>query len=352
MSTELIPNVGADDLRGHVSLNRFAKQVREGRVQETMTTSDFAYMADLIDRGTKQGYLNDEVPVTYPILGRRQDSTTFEASKDYEINAAKLVPPVAEKGEYLVADPELTSYEFTMRKYGQQFDISWEAWLRDQRDLRLVADYPPSWGLAARYSMEYYFTAAWAANSTLFTAGATTNKWAGAQFTSTNADLSAANLAEAIAHIRSFSDPASNVAPYMGPLYLVVPPNLEFTARQIVASAKLKGDRNEPENNPMYGACTPVVNYFLPTIDTVQGTTAWYLFCSPRLRPAVRYGFLRGYEEPEIFVKDSDARALAGGAQDPFAGSFATDDIAFKLRFTFGTGLVDWRGAFMSTGAA
>ncbi len=138
---------------------------------------------------------------------------------------------------------------------------------------------------------------------------------------------------------------------YTGPLLLVVPPALEWTANRLVKSATTQGgDTNVADNNPMFGAATVVVNPFLPVLDTTNGDTAWYLFCAPQLRPAVRYGYLRGYENPEVWVKDSDARAMMNSSDDPFAGSFATDDIAFKLRFTFGTGLVDWRGALMSDG--
>lgn len=339
-----------DNLSGNISINRFASDVRAGRVQEVMTTSDFAFMADLIDRGTKQGYLQEQVPVTWPMLGWRRDSATFEDSRDYEINAARLIPTVPEKGEYLPIDPTFAQYDWHMAKYGCQWDVSWEAWLRDGRDLNLLRDYPMSWGLSARYTREYVFTQTWAASAVLFTAGQG-NLWAQADFASGDALLNAANLGEAIAQLRSFTDPAGNVAAYLGPLYLVVPPALEFTAKQLVNSQYNMGGLGvTSENNTMYNAANVVVNHFLPTVDAVSGNQAWYLFCSPSLRPAVRYGYLRGYEEPEIFVKEADARALMGGSTDPFEGSFATDDIEFKLRFTFGTGLVDWRGAFMSLG--
>ena len=347
----LLPSVSMSESFGAaIDVRKWAKEART-RVKETMTTSDFAFMADLIDRGVKQGYLNDEVQVTYPILGQQVNSKTFEPSKAYEMNADKELLPVAEKGEYLPVNPEFSEYEFTMRKYGKQWDLSWEAYLRDQRDLNILMGYPQSWGLATRYTREKIWTETWAANASFFTA-ARGNLMDHADFDSSSAELTIDNLAEAIATLRQFPDKSGNVAPYMGRVYLCVPTALEATAKKILNSTEIKGDQNEGSANPMYGAATLVVNHFLQSVDTVQGDKAWYLFCSPSLRPAVRYGYLNGYEEPEIFVKDSDARSLMGGAQDPFAGSFATDDIAFKIRMTFGTGLVNWRGALMSTGAA
>ena len=41
-----------------------------------------------------------------------------------------------------------------------------------------------------------------------------------------------------------------------------------------------------------------------------------------------------------------------GGASDPFEGTWLSDDIEFKLRFTFGADQLDYRGAIMMKGAA
>jgi len=346
MAAELMQMVDStENMGGSVSLSRYAEAVRAGRVQEVQTTSDFAHLADLVDRGVKQGYLNDMVPITWETLGWRRDAADFRPVRDYEINAARIIPAVAEKGEYLPIDPELSSYEFTLRKYGCQWDLTWEAWLSDQRDLSLLGDYPASWGLSARYTREYLFTASWAANTTLFTAPQ-------GNLIDDPLDLDGDGLAAGITAIRNFTDPAGNVSVYPGPLFLVVPPALEYNARRLVDSTGMSGAAADvATNNPLYGAATVIVNPFLPVVDTGgNADTTWYLFASPRIRPAVRYGYLRGYENPEIWVKDSDARAMMNSSDDPFAGSFATDDIAFKLRFTFGTGLVDWRGALMSDG--
>ena len=333
------------------SINKFAKAQR---VKEVMTTSDFGFMADLIDRGVMAGYMDQVVPATFTTLGYRRDTKELARAggkgqgKDYQINAPRLIPPVREKGEYLPIDPDDTYYSFKTYKYGCQWDISWEAWLNDNRDLNLLGDYPQSWGMSAMYTREYLFTQAFAANATFFTdAQGNLNDDAGGA-------LSATSLAAAIVAIRGLADPAGNVGSYAGPLYLVVPPSLEFTARAIVGSPNLITGANGTlsEFNPMYNAVQVVVNHFLPTIDAVQGTIGWYLFCDPRIRPAVRYGFLAGYEEPEIFIKAADAQRLAGGSGDPFDGSFLDDDIAFKLRFTFGANLVDYRGAYWSKGTA
>lgn len=347
------------ELRGHVSLNRLADKCRKGLVSEVMTTSDFAYMADLIDRGVMQGNLNESLPLVYETIGWRRDNRDFRAARDYEINAARTIPRVEEKGEYKPLDPEISDYEFQVYKYGCQWDVSWEAWLSDGRDLRLIADYPPSLGLSARYTRAEEFTRAYAVGNPLLVAG---RNWFNVAnpFASGNTALTPANLAQAITLMRSFPDASGNVRVYAGPLYLVVPPAQAILARQMAASnsASLEwaGFGNQGATSvqmtgpPQVTIAGVVEDPFLPAVDPVNGNTAWYLFADPNFVPAIRYGYLVGYEQPEIWVRDSDARALMGGSEDPFAGSWATDDIEFKLRFTFGVGYAKWQGILGATG--
>ena len=359
----------AKGLPGMVSLHRVAEAARQGgtgavarglRVQESQTTSDFAHFADLIDRGVKTGYLEELVPTNWEKLGYRRDTVDLARAgskglgRDYEIYAPRDIPQVAEKGEYKPLDPAETYYSFHTYKYGCQWDLSWEAWLADGRNLSLLGDYPNSWGMSARNTRQKLFTAAFA-NNTVFFTGGNGNLMSGA-----GSALDFANLDTAITAITNFTDPSGNVLVYGGGLKLVVPPALTTTARQLVDPSWLIANKLISMDIGMGTTGGILMNYgievvtdpFLPVVDSTYGNTAWYLFCDPRLRPAMRYGFLAGYENVEIFVKSAEAQLLASGTEDPFAGSFLTDDISFKCRFTWGVDTVDWRGAYMSTGEA
>lgn len=341
-----------------IRISSLAKRAREsafrsGRVQEVMSTSDFTFMADLIDRGTMVSYLDESVPILYPALGKRRDTTTLARAGsghgvDYRLNAARLVPQVDEGGEYLSIDPSDESFEAHTYKYGCSWSLTWEAWLSDNRDLGLLMDYPQSFGLSARYTQQYLFTDKYANSATLFT-GAHGNLMSGA-----GSQLDGANLATAINAIRHFADPAGNVSVYTGPLYLVVPDSLEYTARPLVESTIITtgNTASVPVNNPVFRSVSVYVDPFLEAVSDANGTTAWYLFADPRFRPALRYGFLRGYETPGVYVREGDARPLMGSGVDPFDGDFLSDEIEFKLRFTFGVDEADWRGGYKSTGEA
>lgn len=344
-----------ESLKGHIDIRKYAEAVRDGKVDEVMTVSDFTHMATVIDRSVALGYTESAIPTTFDILGYRYDTVSFETGNSYRLDRVKTIPRVSEKGKYLPNDPNEESFSFITYKYGEQLDFSWEAYLRDRRDLSLLQSLTQSmsaWGASVQYTREQLFTAAWAQNATLF-ANSHNDPDGNALTNSDNllasTALTEANFSVALTALKTFDGPSGNIEPYAGPVYLVVPASLEGTARRIINSQQtiVAGDTdiNIGSYNPAYNAATVIVPPFLEGYSS----TDWYLFAAPAIRPAVRYGFVVGEEQPKVWVKDSDARSLMDGSEDPFAGSFDSDDIEFKLRMTFGADLIDWRGAVRCT---
>lgn len=342
-----------ENLKGHIDIRKFAEAAKDGKLDEVMTVSDFAHMATVIDRSVASGYTESVIPDTFSILGYRYDTVSFETGNSYRLDRVKTIPRVYEKGKYLPNDPNEESFSFKTYKYGEQLDLSWESWLRDGKDLSLLHSLAQSmnaWGASVIYTQEKLFTAAWAQNSTLF-CNSHNDPDGNALTNSDNLLASTAltedNFSTALVSLKTFDGPSGNIEPYAGPVYLVVPASLEGTARRIINSQQtITGeDQTIGSYNPAYNAATVIVPPFLEGYSS----TDWYLFADPRIRPAVRYGYVQGQQEPNVWVKDSDARSLMDGSTDPFAGSFESDDIEFKLRMTFGADLVDWRGAVRCT---
>jgi len=330
----------SENLKGQIAVRKFAEAMREGKVDEVMTTSDFGFIADLIDRSVAVGYTETKIPITYPILGYRRDTISFEEAKDYRLNKVKRVKKVDEKAPYLPNEPSEEYFTYKTYKFGEQFDISWEAWLRDGRDLRLIQDLygaMSAWGTSVEYTKEYEFTAAWAKNAVLF---------AGANGNDLNLALSEANFSTALATLKNFTDPSGNTTVFGGRVYLVVPSALEATALRIIGSQNTVtgSDINIGSYNPAFRSAEVIVPPFLEELDSA---TAWYIFCDPAVRPAVRYGYVSGYDQPEVFIKSDTAKMLSG-QNDPWAGDFSNDDIELKMRFTFGADIMDWRGCIRS----
>jgi len=136
--------------------------------------------------------------------------------------------------------------------------------------------------------------------------------------------------------------------------YLVVPPALEMTARQILTSATKMwtesaggGPIAYPTNNVVSQmGLELVVDPYLPIMDTTNGDTAWYLFANPSDIAVLEAAHLAGHERPEICMKNSDKVSIGGGAISPFDGDFATDNVFYRVRLVFGVTELDWRGTF------
>ena len=340
---------------------------REARIAEAMSSSDFAHIADTVDRGLMVGYLEADVSTNFETLGRRRDTVGLARAGgkgegwDYRLSAAREIPVVGEGAEYLPIEPSEEKFELLTRKRGCQWDITFETWLADSKDFGMLSSYPRAWGYSARYTQQMAFTTAFAGNTDLFAADHSSATYAFKNpniLTGAGTALSIDTLAAAIAMARTMRDPQGNVVPYAGKLHLVVPSAILPYAQAITSSqtiANVLTAALTPSQSPVFASKVNVIeDTFLAAVDPnyekATGQYPWYLFCDPDIRPALRYGHLQGYTEPEIYIKSGDAQALMTGAEDPFSGSFLSDMIEFKLRFFWGTDVLDYRGAVMSEG--
>lgn len=134
-------------------------------------------------------------------------------------------------------------------------------------------------------------------------------------------DLSASSLQEAIGIIEKAKDEKGlNIA--MKATTLVVPPDLQWTAAELLESAYLPGTANNEINAIRGKGLKYVVNHYLTDTD------AWFLLADEhKLRRYTRI--------PRTFFKGSD---------------FDTDDCKFKARERYSTGFSDWRGVTGSAG--
>jgi len=136
--------------------------------------------------------------------------------------------------------------------------------------------------------------------------------------------------------------------------YLVVPPALEMTARQILTSAtkvwsdNAAGPAAYPTNNVVAQmGLNLIVDPYLPIIDPTDGATGWYLFADPKDIAALEVAHLQGHERPEICMKASDKVTVGGGAINPMSGDFATDNVFYRVRLVFGGTRLDYRATYM-----
>ncbi|MDD4986147.1 MAG: Mu-like prophage major head subunit gpT family protein [Dehalococcoidales bacterium] len=323
---------------------------REFLIREALTTSDFPYLfGDVLDRQVLAAYKavdpvwklftrSGKVPRIYPQTGGYRFAMT---------GGDQYLAEVAEKGEYLASERTETRYPVYVKKYGRQFDISWEALVND--DLGALQDTPERFARAAIRTEHRLVSGVYVADLV-----AAANLYAAGNANSGALPLTIANLENSIEAMMAFVD--ANGEPIMNrPKYLVVGPGLEFTARQILTSTTKMwvespgagaAVRPFPTSNVVsqFGL-ELVVDPYIP-IYAPNAVLSWFLFADPKDIAAMETDRLIGHENPEICMKASDKVAISGAPMSPMSGDFATDNVFYRVRDVFGCNRLDWRATY------
>lgn len=329
-------------------------------LKEVVTTSDFPNLLGfVIDREILTKY---RAAVTdwknYFKIGKLANFNTVRRHKVQ--GADDRLDEVAEKGEYLVTPMSDCYYYYNLKKYGKQFDISWESIINDI--MNAFGDIPERFATAVIRSEAFKATGTYVAatgpHTSLFGAPIV-DSCDGQSVTNLGSlALTVTNLETTMELMAAQTDVNGEPILARG-AHLVVPPALEFTARSIMTSAFKMYTESAggaavawPTSNviPQMGLQLHVDPY-IPIID-VSGNqaTTWYLFADPSQGAAMEFGYLRGHETPEICMKNSDKVSVAGAPISPFAGDFATDNLFYRVRQVMNSVQLDPRFAYSQVG--
>lgn len=308
------------------------------KLQEAMTTSDFPILfGDVMDRLLLAGYRS--APSTFQMYTRTTTVRDFRPVNRYYVDGADgLLDQVKEQAEYPADSVDEGKYTYRVHKYGKVLPFSWETFIND--DLDAFADMPQRLGRGAARSEENFVTRLFVSSNGLN----------GKFFTENNGNIVKGNpvlnmdgLLAAYEQMSQQRDPHSDMPILNNPTYLVVPPELEIIARQLVNATEIRmqqGDNTVISRNYLNNLQI-VVNRFIPIV-TNGNHSPWFLFADPNEgRGALEFGRLRGHEEPEIFVKTPNAQRAGGGEVGYMQGDFDTDSITYKIRHVFGGTAMD-----------
>ncbi len=320
------------------------------RIYEALTTSDFPFLfGDVLDRQLLASYKAVEA-AWRPFTKMSTVSKIDEDARRFAVYGGdNLLPRVGEKGEYLASPRNELRYLLQVNKRGRQFDISWESIIND--DLGALRDTPERFGRAAERTEHRIVSTLYASDVGAHVEGNGGNLYQVGINAAATA-LSVPALEVGVQTMNMFTDIGGE--PIMAtPLYLVVPPALEFTALRILNSTLLL--EAAPAGTPV-GATnvitqknlTLIVDKYLPIVNTGNDQhTQWYLFSDPNEIAALEAAHLQGHENPEICMKASDKVTVGGGLINPMAGDFATDNVLYRVRHIFGATKLDWRATYM-----
>lgn len=340
---------------------------QEYLIREALTTSDFPLLfGDVLDRQILAGYKAVD-PVWKKIVRMGTVNRLFPhvGGKRFAIHGGNAVLPlVGEKGEYLARNKEEVKYDVYCYKRGAQFDISWETLLAD--DLGALKDTPEVFAWAAINTDHWLATSTYAGDLGTHALG---NLYAsvasGGPANEVNSGilpLTIRNLEATVALMNMFRDRSLTIPIKNRPKYLVVPPALEFTARQILTSAvkmwvESPGAGETARPFPMTNVIPQmglelIIDPWLPIVDTDYGDYSWYLFAAPNDIAAIEFDRLKGHERPEICMKASDKVTLGGGPIGPLDGDFGTDNVLYRVRLCVGANKLDWRATYQQAPGA
>jgi len=286
----------------------------------------------------------------------------FRSVKRFKASIGRGYLPLIPQGESYKSDkPSESYYEFQVNKYGGVRNIFWEALVSD--DLGALRDTPDDLAAQAANTEWRFATSLFAANSTLYS---TTHSVGGVNYSNKiTAKLTAESLAAAIGQMGDYPSDDDDGTPIMNdPVYIVCgSKETLFKAEQILASTTVAytGDTDagnlptlmivpQEVRNRMYARYNPWIRLFDPT----NYDTSWYLFSEPAMGWAVEVAFLRGYAQPQMFMRASSQMMLGGGLADPLAGGFDNDAVDYKVRHVIGgshtNAVGGWRFTLWSDG--
>lgn len=301
------------------------------------TTGSFANL--LLDASNKTllaGY--EEAPFTWNVWARQASSVPdFKNINRIRFSESADLEAVPEKQDYKESPMSDSKESYNVEKFGRLFTVSWETVVND--DLDAISRIPAMQGVAARRVQNKKVYEVLTANAAMSDGTAlfhsTHNNLAGSAGAPTVTSLNAAFV-----QMMKQTGLDSSTILNLQPSFLIVPVALSAVAMQLLGSIADPSAGGSAAGNSntlnIYGpnGQRPLQLVVEPQLDAAS-TTAWYLAASTNQIDTVELTFLEGEESP-VLENEWD---------------FDKDCYKYKVRQTFGTKAIDWRGLNKNAGA-
>ena len=327
---------GAQELRGHSmvelareSLQREGLQANFGDNMELArqainSTSTFpAIMANLANKSVMVGF--NEAETTYQIWAGKGSNRDFKEAARVALSEAGNLELVPEGGQFPHDSLGEASARTKVATYGKLFSLTRQAIIND--DLGLFSKIATKYGSAAKRLVNKMVYAQLTGNVKMQDGVALFDNKHG-NVAGTGEALSVKAIAKAITAMRRQKGITGDATLNITPKYLVVPPELEMTAYQIVNSTAAVDGVNSGVVNPYKGRFVVVADAELTDPD------AWYLVADASQHDTIEVTYLNGVETPRLETRQG----------------FDVDGIEYKVAFDCGVSALDFRGVFKNAG--
>nr|DAS22370.1 MAG TPA: major capsid protein [Caudoviricetes sp.] len=327
---------GAQELRGHSmvelareSLQREGLQANFGDNMELArqainSTSTFpAIMANLANKSVMVGF--NEAETTYQFWAGKGSNRDFKEAARVALSEAGNLELVPEGGQFQQDFLGEASARTKVATYGKLFSLTRQAIIND--DLGLFSKIATKYGSAAKRLVNKMVYAQLTGNVKMQDNVALFDTKHG-NVAATGEALSVKAIAKAITAMRRQKGITGDATLNITPKYLVVPPELEMTAYQIVNSTAAVDGVNSGVVNPYKGRFVVVADAELTDPD------AWYLVADASQHDTIEVTYLNGVETPRLETRQG----------------FDVDGIEYKVAFDCGVSALDFRGVFKNAG--
>jgi phage major head subunit gpT-like protein len=249
----------------------------------------------------------------------------FKQQTRVRLGAFGSLPIVVEDTAYTAVTLTDSAATYVPQKRGNLVTVSRETIIND--DLQAIKQIPTKLAVAAAYTLAEFVYGFLSGNpviydgNTLFTSGVPHNNLG-------SSNLSTTAMQSGITAMREQTNFAGKRLG-LRPRFLVVPPELEWTAMVVTKSAGVPGSNNN-DINPMLGYVQPIVS------PQLTSTTQWFLVGDPREIDTVEVGFVGGQCNPVLLVQDMPLLGL----------NFSQDVVSYKCRHEYGGCVTDYRGIY------
>lgn len=328
---------GAQELRGYSmvemareSLRResgstvnFGDNMELARAAINSTSTFPAIMSNLANKSVMVGF--NEAETTYQIWAGKGSNRDFKEAARVALSEAGNLELVPEGGQFKQDSFGEASARTKVATYGKLFSLTRQAIIND--DLGLFSKIATKYGSAAKRLVNKMVYAQLTGNVKMQDNIALFDAKHG-NVAGTGEALSVKAIAKAITAMRRQKGIQGEATLNITPKYLVVPPELEMTAYQIVNSTAAVDGVNSGVANPYKGRFIVVADAELTDPD------AWYLVADATQHDTIEVTYLNGVETPRLETRQG----------------FDVDGIEYKVAFDCGVSALDFRGLYKNAG--
>ena len=328
---------GAQELRGYSmvemareSLRResgstvnFGDNMELARAAINSTSTFPAIMSNLANKSVMVGF--NEAETTYQVWAGKGSNRDFKEAARVALSEAGTLELVPEGGQFKQDSFGEASARTKVATYGKLFSLTRQAIIND--DLGLFSKIATKYGSAAKRLVNKMVYAQLTGNVKMQDNVALFDAKHG-NVAGTGEALSVKAIAKAITAMRRQKGITGEATLNITPKYLVVPPELEMTAYQIVNSTAAADGVNSGVANPYKGRFIVVADAELTDPD------AWYLVADATQHDTIEVTYLNGVETPRLETRQG----------------FDVDGIEYKVAFDCGVSALDFRGVFKNAG--